>query len=717
MISTANNEGIQLFCLGEYHSALRCFHRALLGSPSPSTQYPTPKTKDATSTSTKAGKEAFVSTNMDFDEGMDHYNAPLSIPSDHLDPDLTQAYVLFNIGIVYSRTNNVPEAEAHFFRVMSILDRMDSIFELQYGATTSYFQDPSLLLRLAVLHNLAFAHYKENEHVNAVRTYTKVLAAAKNIAGVDGLFHLEIASAFNCLGVALSCMALTQSPSQREKCLEEATHLLTQALNIRRTVVGPIQNLEEAAIINNIGRVYFLRGCIENAQSNYEVAYRIRTNFLEENHIDVAVILYNIGQVNGHLGNISKALSLYHRCLNSLSMKFGISNPRVTRILLEIADIHLNQDRLDVARDYYIQALSSAKEVYDEYHPEVASILSKLSEVSLKGGNFTAATTLLNEVLSIQMMHYNAGHPTVIDTMDRLAVCYEMQDNLKLAIETHERILVAHNEHCCQVECCSLVINTLTTIGILHSRTGNYPQAVESYREILKLEKSRPTGLHDENKVEMASVLNIIGLLYFKMKVFDLAIHNFEESLQLYKNSTLVTYSSSPPLSKNGISIVLYNIASSYKETNDTDSALKYYKEALLAQQTVKNESNVRDGSDVCAILIQIGKLYQELGKIDEALTYFQEALDTVQNSDSSQHDKIKILTCIGNLYFLKGDYAEARVAFDQASSFICCPMDVDDVDDADTEEEIEALYKKNLEILSMQLECRNMKSHCAPAA
>lgn len=417
-VSTLNSEGIQQIRSGDYDGALTSFHRAFLLSTNHSTfkscnvgeqridesvssscnivngsgdgsyrslpekassgreydvdHYCDVERKDTKSLAVNDGRWCIsghrsFDHQIELDEGMCHFKEPLHIPSGELlDEEVVQATLLYNIAILYSKTKEEEEAELHFIKVLSIITDRSSIDEI-YGdcciSNTTSFQGPTFL---PVLHNIGHMQFRSSKYEDAVRTYRKALrntalfCRSELVSNSDKYFNLDVSNALNCLGVALSYMAIGQRTlKQREVCLEKASDALTQALAIRETILGHRHNLETATIINNLGRVKFLADCLNQAEILYEEAYHIRIVFLEEMHIDIAAVLHNMGQVHYEFGNLQKSINHYHNCLDILlSIKIGKGNPKVVHLLLEIGDIYMEIQRFDLAMEYYSQALS-----------------------------------------------------------------------------------------------------------------------------------------------------------------------------------------------------------------------------------------------------------------------------------------------------------------------------------------------------------------------
>lgn len=378
-VSILNNEGMMQIKFGDFVQALKIFHRALLFSTKrpPLIERELERSLEQCDTSfQRDGESVQTQTSVtsedyymrgeeknngetyhlpiNFEEGMFLFKDPVHIPTnENLDGEIVKACLLYNIGIAHSLLKENEEAELHFSKVLSVISVRHSILEI-HGEFASFesFQGPTPLF---VLHNIGHVQFQSHRYEDAMRTYRKMLLQTNSFV-IRGLtadskydFNLNVSTALNCLGVTLYYMVISQQSTEGNQDLEEARKILNQALAMRKRV-GHGHDLETAAINNNLGRVHFLGGFLNKAQTHYEMAYNIRKLFLEEDHVDIAAVLYNMGQLHRRHGKVQKGLQLYYRCLNILSNVVG-SHQFVTNLLLEIEEISIDLERSNA--EYY----------------------------------------------------------------------------------------------------------------------------------------------------------------------------------------------------------------------------------------------------------------------------------------------------------------------------------------------------------------------------
>ena len=116
-------------------------------------------------------------------------------------------------------------------------------------------------------------------------------------------------------------------------------------------------------------------------------------------------------------------------------------------------------------------------------------------------------------------------------------------------------------------------------------------------------------------QLDIASSLNSIGLVLFKLKLHELAMQSFMESLKIRREILGDAH--------RDVAIIMYNIATIYLERGDEDEAMKYYKETLRVERATLG----RDHTDVIMTLQYKAQVHQQRGELDDALECYFEVL------------------------------------------------------------------------------------------
>merc|ERR1712176_838495 len=101
---------------------------------------------------------------------------------------------------------------------------------------------------------------------------------------------LETAATLNCLGVL---HFHSNGPDADDNNANTAMEYYQQSLSLRRAVLGiDCETKEIATTLNNIGRVYYMKGRYEKSLEFYDPALDMRRRLLGVGHIDVAASVF-----------------------------------------------------------------------------------------------------------------------------------------------------------------------------------------------------------------------------------------------------------------------------------------------------------------------------------------------------------------------------------------------------------------------------------------
>ena len=146
-------------------------------------------------------------------------------------------------------------------------------------------------------------------------------------------------------------------------------------------------------------------------------------------------------------------------------------------------------------------------------------------------------------------------------------------------------------------------------MGDVYFDDKDYKKALNYY------EKSMQFDEKSDNKKDIATSLNNIGIVQLKMGNFDAAIASCQKALDIYKKIK------APEKTANTLS----NIGNAYRKKEDFIKAIEYYKDALK----IRNDNNLKEG--VVKSLYGLGRIELEQDNNDESISYFQESLDLAQ--------------------------------------------------------------------------------------
>jgi len=169
--------------------------------------------------------------------------------------------------------------------------------------------------------------------------------------------------------------------------------------------------------------------------------------------------------------------------------------------------------------------------------------------------------------------------------------------------------------------------------------------------------------------MDVASSLNSIGLVLFKLDYFDMAKDAFLECLNIRKRILGDDH--------RDIAIMWYNLATIYLEKGEDHTAMKLYSESLRVERRALGEKH----PEISLTLQHLGQMRQERGELEAAVEFFQEALEIErmvltqkqQSGRSVQETKAcicKLLNLIGNIHLMCGRVDDMMECFVEACQF-----------------------------------------------
>ena len=241
-------------------------------------------------------------------------------------------------------------------------------------------------------------------------------------------------------------------------------------------------------------------------------------------------------------------------------------------------------------------------------------------------------------ILHVQALHnigmclYHLDQPSEAMTFYTQSLVFAMQINKK-----ESRSLQAANLNC---------------IGILHFHC----QASDPEKALDLLSQS----LYEYKKcggnfrIEIGTVLNNIGRVYYLLEQYDLALRIYKEALAIRRH---VLASNSAD-----VAATVYNYGQTFHQLGELDQALKHYYDFL----SITNENCGDKSRNVAIVYRCIGEIYHEQGKLLEARTMLGKALTGSRASLGYAHPEIaSCLNKLGNLCYEMKDH-EAALAYYQ---------------------------------------------------
>ena len=183
-----------------------------------------------------------------------------------------------------------------------------------------------------------------------------------------------------------------------------------------------------------------------------------------------------------------------------------------------------------------------------------------------------------------------------------------------------------------------LEAKSLYMMGACNEIVSNYPQAIKSLSEAIKISQSI-----GEKKI-MADSLNVVGIINDKLNNYSNALKAYFKALKIYEEIKL----------NKPRGIVLSNIGLIYTNINDYTNALKFYSSAL---DIAEEEKDIESRLITC---INIGLTHKLLRNYEAAISFLNEAREISEKTGDKLRKSIT-LDLLGDVKSHLNDYKTAH--------------------------------------------------------
>jgi tetratricopeptide (TPR) repeat protein len=547
-----------------------------------------------------------------YDEGMSMCFTPMNLPIQSLHSEkIVQFAIQFNLGICYAIQRKDEDAFVYFSRCLPLLNPLSNP------------QDA------IILWNMGQIAYRTKDYKKSEAFFMEALGLSKTRYGKC---HKEVALILNALGV----VALNLGSS---KCRE----YLTEALQIREQLaLDSYDDPDFATLNNNLGRAnYFLKDYV-NAIFYFERAYAIRSILFDAKCPDVTVVEYNLGQANQRVGN---ALTALYRFQSTIS-KMGDDDSNVTNAHIQIASIFSERKDFHNAIKHYSLALEHTKRFNGEISSRASYILNQMGNIYYELDDLTSALNIYLEGLWVEYKVIPLNSHDIITTLCNIANIYQKKRDLHQALKYYNEALEIQKTTSDKPDLS--VAEILSHIAHCHDHLDNYYDAISCYEYALSVRVKILGG----SDYTCSTILNAIGVIWYKQGVLDVALKTFQDSLDIRRNKNC---------QDRDLAIVLYNKACVELDMGNVSQALIDLIESLhddLAHSSI-------DVHSMFSALEMIGYIFEKQGDFDQALTYFFKGVSFgISNATIPLSDIAKLLSHIGGIYLQRGDDENAIEVF-----------------------------------------------------
>lgn len=560
---------------------------------------------------------------LEYDEGMHMYNTPMRISEEHQMHSALPA-------LAYNMAQAVINCGGHDCAKCWL--KLAARYHQATGSSDS-------IMEVRILHTLGYCFYKTAASDMSLACFQKALGTIRN----RNLGDKCLAMAMNCIGVVHFDMAYADSGNSKQ-AFEQSLQIYRSSSNMNQ--------LEMATVLNNLGRVHYLRSEFEAARNVYAESLQIRKTFLARDSLDLGAVFYNLAQVFFQLGCVDDAMVNYQEFVSIASIHSGENSKDTGLGFKGIAEVHQEKENLPSALCFFTKALTAHTSSCGIYSQEVATILNKLGNLNYEMQNFDTAMRNYRDGLEIERRILSPNHPHLIITQTNIAHIHRQLGEYAQARVEYEIVLKMQIETFGKdgIE----LAETYACIGLMCSRLGDDENTVQSYQAALKVYRHY-YGTNDHPSI--ASTLNSIGLALFKQGILEVAKACFLEGLKIRSK---ILGSDHPD-----VAILWYNRATVCAELGEEDEAIQMYKEALR----VEKASLGNDHPDVVITLQHLAQVYHQHGRLEQSLEYYEEAISISRDQKVSKPQELtKLLNLLGNVCLQLGRVDRMMKCYTEAS-------------------------------------------------
>lgn len=155
---------------------------------------------------------------------------------------------------------------------------------------------------------------------------------------------------------------------------------------------------------------------------------------------------------------------------------------------------------------------------------------------------------------------------------------------------------------------------------------------------------------------EVASIDLSIGNIYLSLCRFDEAIFSYQKALTVFKSSKGDNHPS--------VASVYVRLAELYHKTGKLRESKSYCENAMrIYSKPVPGTT----GEEIAGGLMEISAIYESVDEPEEALKLLQKAMKLLEDKPGQQSTVAGIEARMGVMFYMIGQYEEARSSFDSA--------------------------------------------------
>ncbi len=309
-----------------------------------------------------------------------------------------------------------------------------------------------------------------------------------------------------------------------------AERVYLKMLEITKSNFGT-KNTNYARNLDNLGRIYLLKGDLQNAEIFHKNAAEIYT---QNQSPDSVLNLLAQANLYYQTGQFTASEYLYKQGLFLFS-KTNVDQKKYFEILRNLALLYIKLNNFAEAHKLLKEVLAHQEKQFGKTHPNYAKTLKDLANVYLSANYDSLALPLLEQSKEIWQSKGQTMHFDYLLTIKQLAEAnrklkhFEESEKLYLGLLDTFRLVLSENH----IEYAKLESN----VGNLYYHMGKYEEAIAHHEIAQDLRKNMLDALHPDyisgvNDLSMLTWAN--GNLGVSERLHQQSVENYLQQFQRY---------------------------------------------------------------------------------------------------------------------------------------------------------------------------------------
>ena len=421
-----------------------------------------------------------------------------------------------NMASALSKRHLYEEARAEYTKALQIKQStLEALHKTkrQKGDSVKGIDDKNLVSDIAsTFHNIGLLRLNCGEAAKAEKAFKQSLSLRVKKFGLD---DLRVSSTLNALGGLY----------YQTKRYDDAFRSYKESLRIWK-LNGGKSDLQTAEHYYNIGLVFYAKGPYSKARVSVAECAKIRRQMCGNVSLPVAEALYLFGKISLLSGKYEDAFDKFQEALAIRQKMLGKEHLLVSNVHLLMGKVHIEMEEYDKAMRSFSVALAIRSERLGKHHVSVAEVLHPIGSVYIAVGEYSKALETLQEALRLQL-EFLGPSLEVAETLNSMSLVFFKAGDTEKAIELGEESLVMLKsstgfDHI-------LVAHVLKNTGDYYQDIEAYDDAMEAYGESLRIMAAWLGREH----VLLSKTLSEVGVVRFKTGEYTIAKQSFTEVSRL----------------------------------------------------------------------------------------------------------------------------------------------------------------------------------------